>query len=273
MNSEHLVFDIETFCEREEDSSAYPYPRSSSMIIADYGYHLDEDASGKNFPPIFTHRVIAIGGMILDRNLNFKRIGLFAPDSPSKTSSPQGQLDLSSNQGSAEREVLRRFHDYISRHFPVLVSFNGRRFDIPVVVLRSLKHGLDMKWYFESQRYSRRYFPTDHIDICDILSGYGSGSYISLENACMLMGLRAKIAMRGEDVQKHYLAGNLSRIQLYCMEDVVVTTILFLRLRLVMGQLDASRYNEKISYIFEGLEADGRFTHFLENVDIDSIKV
>src|SRR5439155_1126115 len=82
---------------------------------------------------------------------------------------------------AAEPVALQRFFDGINKYAPQLVSWNGRNFDLPVLVARGLIHGVaaacfwdtgqdnkDAKWANYINRFHDR-----HLDLMDVLSIYG----------------------------------------------------------------------------------------------------
>ncbi len=123
-------------------------------------------------------------------------------------------------------------------HFPVLVSVNGKDFDMPVIKIRTLQYVegfrsrtrffislyLDKfdKWEREYPQYSNRY--TDyHIDIpMDIF-----GKKISLKNLCYMCNIPVKEKGSGSLVQRFYDDGDYYHIAAYCAEDVKATALLF----------------------------------------------
>jgi hypothetical protein len=122
-----------------------------------------------------------------------------------------------------------------------LVTFHGKGFDLPVLELRSLKHGVPTPAWFSG---ARRATAGAHYDLKEILSAQGSGGAAPLDLYAKLVGLPGKEDVAGEDVQELYATGALDRIAAYCMTDVVQTYLLFLRYRLVDGSLTPDGYAE-----------------------------
>ncbi|WP_293442815.1 hypothetical protein [Persephonella sp.] len=120
--------------------------------------------------------------------------------------------------------------------FPVLITINGKSFDMPVIKLRSLKYAQELeekffisiyldkfdKWENSYPRYTL--FHTQyHIDIpVDIF-----GRKISLKDMCYLCGIPVKTEGDGKLVKEYFLNGELERIGRYCSEDVKATAMLF----------------------------------------------
>jgi predicted PolB exonuclease-like 3'-5' exonuclease len=129
-----------------------------------------------------------------------------------------------------------------------LVTFHGKGFDLPVLELRSLKHGIPMP---ASAAAARRGSGAEHHDLKEQLAGTGTAAPLDLY--AKLVGLPGKEDVAGEDVAALYAAGDLDRIAAYCMSDVVQTFLLFLRLRLVLGSLTPDGYAESTAHAREAL--------------------
>jgi predicted PolB exonuclease-like 3'-5' exonuclease len=129
------------------------------------------------------------------------------------------------------------------------VSFHGKGFDLPVLELRSLKHGVASPGWFAGGRRAAG----SHHDVRELLAPPGTGGAAPLDLYAKLVGLPGKEGVAGEDVQALYTAGALDRIAAYCMTDVVQTFLLFLRWRLVEGSLTPDGYAESAALAREAL--------------------
>jgi predicted PolB exonuclease-like 3'-5' exonuclease len=122
-----------------------------------------------------------------------------------------------------------------------LVTFHGKGFDLPVLELRSLKHGVPAPpWLSPARRMGR----PGHLDLKELLAGPSGSAAAPLDLYAKLVGLPGKEDVAGDDVLALYGTGGLDRIVAYCMSDVVQTYLLFLRWRLVEGSLTADGYAE-----------------------------
>jgi predicted PolB exonuclease-like 3'-5' exonuclease len=145
----------------------------------------------------------------------------------------------------SERELVSGFVDSLNEApAPQLVGFNSSSFDLPVLRYRAFAlaipaqsiHGSNGKnyWY----RYGR-----DHIDICDIMSGFGASVRPSLTELAALVGIPAKIGgIDGSQVEPMVAAGRLEEVAAYCDTDILVTYISFLRFSLVTGGINSNCY-------------------------------
>jgi len=126
---------------------------------------------------------------------------------------------------------------------PTLVSFNGRSFDIPLLELATLRYGLSVPAWFSATGKSfdqprNRYNLRSHIDLCELLTNFGSTRFTGgLNLAANLLGKPGKMEVQGDMVQDMYDAGRLAEINDYCRCDVLDTYFVFLRTRVMLGQL------------------------------------
>jgi len=234
MSGGYLVLDIETV----PDPVLYERPELGTGVE-------------RPFPPLYCHRTIVLGAIWLDTAYRLKRIGVFG-------------------EGKDERGLLQDFSQFVARHHPDLVTYNGRSFDLPVIALRSLRHGVPMSWYYQG-RLRHRYSEDGHIDLCDMLTDHGATRATSLDAMARLIGLPGKVGVDGSQVEGLFNAGQLSAIKSYCLTDVAQTALLFLRFRLLQGILDQERYRQLASELVDALRDDGRLAPLVEAIDGDRL--
>jgi predicted PolB exonuclease-like 3'-5' exonuclease len=230
-----LVFDIETV----PDPELYKPPEPTGVP----GIGLD-----KPFPPLWAHKPIVLGVLWLDEQYNFKRLGVIGEDKD-------------------EGGMLADFATFADTYRPHLVTYNGRSFDLPVIALRCLRHGLPMRFFFADRDYRYRFSDTGHIDLYDFLSEHGAARIGSLDAVARLMGLPGKVGVDGSQVEGLYATGQLDLIKKYCLSDVAQTAFLFLRYRLLQGIIDGPGYRAAASRLFDALQADGRVGSVIERID------
>ncbi len=144
----------------------------------------------------------------------------------------------------SEERLVREFWRRVEQFSGTLVSFNGRRFDLPVLELQALRYGCQAKRYFNDPRGHRyRYSTERHYDLYDFLTNQGMYSIRGgFDTACRLVGLPGKQEIDGSLVQSLWEAGRLDAIHRYCRQDVIQTYFLFLRLELLRGRVSEEAY-------------------------------
>lgn len=127
---------------------------------------------------------------------------------------------------------------------PTFVTFNGRTFDIPLLELAAFRYGLSLpRWYSLHSRsfdQPRNRFNLDaHIDLQELLTNFGATRFTGgLNLAANLIGKPGKMDVQGDMVQDMYDDGRLAEINDYCLCDVLDTYFVFLRTRVLVGELD-----------------------------------
>jgi predicted PolB exonuclease-like 3'-5' exonuclease len=122
---------------------------------------------------------------------------------------------------------------------PVLVTFGGNGFDLPLLRYRAFALGVPVPALHGGGRrdYWHR-FGQDHVDLCDVLSGYGASVKPSLAEMAALADIPVKIdGVDGSQVEAYVEAGRLSEVADYCLTDVLATYGVFLRHGMVRGDL------------------------------------
>ncbi len=125
-----------------------------------------------------------------------------------------------------EKAILENFWQDI-RHYQQFITFNGRKFDCPFIMLRSAI----LKVRPTRNLMPYRYSDSEHIDLLDQLTFYGAFRRFSLDFYCRTFKLdSAKTAgMSGDKVQEYFKKGKYLEIAKYCAADVIATAELFER--------------------------------------------
>jgi hypothetical protein len=232
-----LVFDIETVPDVGLGRRLYGLDGLDDAGVAQAMFAKQRQLRQNDFLPPPQQRVVAIS--VLLRSGDGLRI-----------------FSLGDEQ-SPERELVQRFFDGLERYSPVLVSWNGSGFDLPVLNYRALRHGVNAHRYWEVGESDRdfRYnnylsrYHWRHIDLMDVLSGYGASGRASLELAAQLIGLPGKLGIGGSQVWPAYRRGEIAAIREYCETDVLNTYLIYLRFELTRGELDAATYQKELEVV------------------------
>lgn len=214
------------------------------------------DAAVDGFAPAPFHQVVALGVLWLDADHALQKLGAFG-----------GEEDAPPD----ESRVLREFADFVGKRHPTMVTFNGRRFDLPVLANRMLKHGVPFPAYYAGRSggldYRYRYSDDGHLDLAELLTDYGASRMPSLDALAQLVGMPGKMNVDGSKVQSMHEHGRHAEIRNYCLHDVVQTTFVFLRVELLRGRLTQADYRQRAAALWEALEHDSRVAPVLEKAD------
>lgn len=136
-----------------------------------------------------------------------------------------------------EKNILRVFTNGFAKNpGTTLVTFSGRRFDVPAIVARCMKHGIAWPWWWKRHGARVRYRLDGHIDLCDELSDYGASTMVGLDVWAKLCGLPGKSG-HGADVDKMHAEGRIQEIADYCLGDVRMTAGVLLRWLVTRGAI------------------------------------
>jgi predicted PolB exonuclease-like 3'-5' exonuclease len=226
-----LAFDVETVPDCAGIRKLYGLPQDlPDGDVAEIAFQKRRVASGgSDFLPPHLQQVIVISCVLRDDD----GVRVFSIGEPEAKEGP----------------AIQRFFEGINKYLPQIVSWNGRGFDLPVLVARGLIHGVtaacfwdtgadnkDMKWSNYINRFHDR-----HLDLMDVLSMYGArGS--PLDEIARLSGLPGKLGVGGGAVWDSYRSGEIAAIRDYCEADCANTYLLFLRLQLMRCAFTAERY-------------------------------
>ena len=217
-----LVIDIETVGTPWEEHD--PYVREYLIKGMNEAEAEEEKRRGALSP--FTGRIVAIGVVNVETG---KSCAMYeVPGQNTLITKKDGNRTLISG---SERLILERFWDYLGSG-DRFISFNGRQFDGPFLMIRSAIHGVVPKRDLVGNRY--RFHP--NCDLREVLNFNGTLNWrqmrFNLDLACKSFGITSSKTegMDGRAVETLYRAQRYEDIALYCLEDVRATSELYLKL-------------------------------------------
>lgn len=219
----YLVFDIETIG-KPFDS----FDDTSKNIFAEWAQrdtHTDEQAEaelekikmGLPLSP-FLGEVVAISALDQDG-----KGGTYfqAPDATLKDFEDDGVQYRVGN----EKELLERFWE-VAKHYTTFVTFNGRGFDVPYLMIRAAVHGIRPTRDLMSNRYISMQRGVTHVDLSDQMTFYGAlYPRPKLHFVAQAFGLTSSKGggIDGKEVPQAFADKRYEEIARYCTDDVRVT--------------------------------------------------
>ena len=159
-------------------------------------------------------------------------IGILNPDTDKGAvyfQSPETQIALFEENGikfetGTEKGILEKFWNTV-KSYKEIITFNGRGFDCPFILIRSAVHKIKPTKDLMPNRYNG-----SHIDLLDQLTFYGAmWRRPKLHFATQAFGIESpkEGGMDGEQVPTAFAEGKYEEIARYCMADVVATKKLY----------------------------------------------
>lgn len=221
-----LIFDIETTGKNWDDipvSTQYALTKwiGQQPVSDAEKERLSEEAQEKLGLSPFTGEVISLALYDLERK---QGVVYFVADD----SVLDYQEDGWKYKVRTEKEMLEDFWES-ARSYDVFVTFNGRSFDVPFLIHRSLILGVRPTVELTGQRYLSRQTSPYHVDLLDEFSFYGAmRRRPSLQLLCNSYGIAyVKEGMGGEDVTEFFALKKFRDIAEKNSADVVATTELY----------------------------------------------
>jgi len=237
-----LAFDIETVPDCAGIRRLHDLPEDlPDAEVAEVAFQRRRTQTGGDFLPPHLHRIIVVSCVLRDDD----GIRVFSIGEPDAT----------------EPVAIQRFFEGINKYVPQIVSWNGRGFDLPVLVSRGLIHGIGAACFWDTgadnkdfrwSNYINR-FHDRHVDLMDVLSIYG-GRGSPLDEVARLAGFPGKLGMEGSAVWENYRQGAIASIRDYCEADCANTYLLFLRFQLMRCAYTAERYAAECGMLRAALE-------------------
>ena len=243
-----LVFDVETIPDIDSGKKIFNLEGLSDKNAAELMFsHRYQKSNGRTeFLQHYLHKIVTISVVLkTDDKLSVWSLG---------------------DKNSTETELLERFFEGIERYTPVIVSWNGSGFDLPVIHYRSLIHGVVAQRYWENgdddqsfrwNNYLNR-FHSRHTDLIDVLSGYITTARAPLNEIATILGFPGKMGMSGEKVWDCYLDGDIESIRNYCETDVLNTYLIYLKYQLMRGRLTNDLYITECQKVCDMLENENK---------------
>lgn len=201
---------------------------------------LPADWPADRFPKNAWHRIVAVSFVTAEI--------LCGPDGR------EGYIMTACRSGGGpdwgEGRLLDAFWKFFEAGRYRVVTWNGRAFDMPTLLARSMMHGVDASAWFRRgskwEGYRQRFAINWHTDLMDAMSEHGAAQRMTLEEAAATIGLPGKLGEHGSNVAALVEAGELDRVRAYCETDCLNTFVLYLRWAHLTDRTDAVSHDHAI---------------------------
>jgi 3'-5' exonuclease len=170
-----LVFDIETIHDLAAARRVLKMPDADDDTIRE-AIKASTLVNDRGFIKPALHQVVCVGVLTVDKAVEGWKI--------------EKQRTLCGDEFDEVKLVGGFFNHMRAVEYPQLVTFNGGGFDLPVLCYRAMLHRI-----YAPQLFVRRYFyryGEDHLDLCDVLSRFGSSTKMKLDELARTFGLPGK---------------------------------------------------------------------------------
>lgn len=222
-----LIFDIETIGEDWQSLDSVTqetltrWATRSARTDVEAAAHIKDIQEGLGFSPL-TGSIVAIGVYDLERHEGaVYYVG-------EKTEVDIQESDFVYKQRT-EQEILEDFWES-ARSYDTFVTFNGRAFDVPFILHRSVVHSVKPTVDLMEGRYLYQQKSARHVDLQDQLTFYGAlHRRPSLHLFCRAYGIESPKGegVSGDDVAELFASKKFRDIARYNARDVIATTALY----------------------------------------------
>ena len=241
-----FVFDCESIVDTDLVKRLYDF-KGDDYELSKQMLDLYEKEQGSTFLPLPFHKIISICATLCDSFANFIKVDKIS--------------------GDDEKTLLSNFFKIIDDYEPRLVSFNGKNYDMPLLVLRALKYNVKASAYLNQDdkwnNYKTRYSELKHCDLLECLGAFNARG-LRLDTICAMASLPGKYEVNGADVLKLYYENELEKIHEYCESDTLNTYMLFLKYELIKGNLSEEDYKKYLFTMSEYLKKQKRHRAYAE---------
>lgn len=223
-SQQKLIFDIETIGVEFESLD-----KISQEYIEKYTESEEEFEEAKerlSFSPL-TGEIVAIGILNPDTNKGVVYARVNGQQSIVNGQSLEEGIKIETGD---EKQILEKFWETI-KPYNYFISFNGRTFDAPFLMIRSAILGLKPTKNLMSNRYlSSQKYDAVHVDLLDQLTFYGAvRKKFNLHFWARAFGIKSpkEEGITGEDIGRLYKEGKLLEIAKYNLGDLKATKELY----------------------------------------------
>lgn len=187
--------------------------RVTKKVVMDIETILDAEAAARArfepdeaFAPFPLHALACVSLLVIDHDAMAR---------------PVYEIHSFSREQLSERAILASVERVLSGSFEV-ITFNGRGFDVPVLMTRTALTG-EYAPTIARLHMQNRHTAGRHVDLLDVVSGYGAAPKPRLSQLCSAFSIPCKLEGGDADVASLVAAGDWRKLTAYCETDVVAT--------------------------------------------------
>lgn len=217
-----IVFDIETcaypFDSLAESQKEYLLRYAEKETDPGKRNAMTDDAIRYTSLYPYTAKCIAIGIFDVEKEKSFVYY------ESEKAEEWKSEDEKTMYKGLSEEEMLKSFWRIIEATDQV-ITFNGRNFDIPFLVIRSAMLKIKPSKNLIQSRYDTKH----HVDLLEQFTFYGLTRKFNLDFYCQAFGIDSPKTkeVSGMEVKNLYEAGRIKDIAIYCSKDICATYQLY----------------------------------------------
>lgn len=226
-----LVFDIETKIDVQVGRLLYDLELNDDDCEQAL-IKIRRQETGQDFQKLALHEIVCISGLWVK----------------------EGDLKLFSwtQAEFSESDIIQKFFRVFQKYqtiMPKLVTWNGSQFDLPLLMIRAMIHGLSSPQFWDNgelfnqkryQNYTNRYHH-QHIDLMDNLSLFHQKHFAKLDDIARILGFAGK--EKGFDGLQAVKQQDWESIARYCESDVLNTWLIYLRWIFLKGQINREQHH------------------------------
>lgn len=239
------IFDCESIPDSELIRKCFGF-EGNDLEVSLKALEQEKQKNGNEFLALPFHKIVSICAVISDHFGRFIKVNKI--------------------EGEDEKTMIDNFFDFIEKYKPRLVSFNGKNYDMPLLVLRALKYNIKAASYLDTQtdkwnNYKTRFSELKH---CDLFESFGAFKGLRLDTLCLMTDLPGKYDVSGDLVMNLYYENQLEKIHEYCESDTLNTYMLFLKYELIKGNLNEDDYVDFLALMKQYLSEKKAHRGYLE---------
>ena len=159
-----------------------------------------------------------------------------------------------------EKQLLEKFWEIIETKNPQIITWNGRSFDMQVLLHRAFKFNIPVTAWFQTgdkwNSYRQRYSENWHLDLMDVMAAFGASARSKQDLISKAIGLAGKVDVSGKDVDELYKDGKIKEIANYCETDVLNLYAIYLRWTFISGAITKISYKDSCDHFKLFLEKE-----------------